>query len=430
MPANVQAQADRYTVEALITMVRDGEVRIPRFQRGLRWQANDVVALFDSIYRGYPIGSLLFSRAMADESEILIGPIRIAAPQMSNALWVVDGQQRITALFAALARESDCHFLGDDPWRVYFDSITQTFNVPTGDGPVPGSWVPTSELLDAAKLSEWVHNWENSGDRKARTILFEAGARIRQYQIPAYIVETKDERFLRDIFHRTNNYGRSMKWSEIHDAIFGYKGDSLSTLGELADELQNLGMGKPEEDQLLTCLLGARGLDVTRSFVEHYRRDEDVLKNAVPDTVETRVGQQRDQLALRGVRRGHAEPVAIDPRESVVGLTRRHPVAPPSHPFTERPQRPVPQALERAATVVGSEVIAEAADDRVGSPNLMSDRDGAVAEQGEQRIPMRPHRPAARTHLEFRRIQPLELPADEVEPLRVTDDPRLLVTQP
>jgi hypothetical protein len=53
-----------------------------------------------------------------------------------------------------------------------------------------------------------------------------------------------------------------------------------------------------------------------------------------------------------------------------------------------------------------------------------------VAEQGEQRIPVRPHRPAARAHQELRRAQPLELPADEVKPLRVTNDPRLLVTQP
>jgi len=41
-------------------MVYRGHVRVPSFQRGLRWEASDVQDLFDSIYRGYPIGSLLF----------------------------------------------------------------------------------------------------------------------------------------------------------------------------------------------------------------------------------------------------------------------------------------------------------------------------------------------------------------------------------
>ena len=43
-------------VEDLVEMVYRGRVRVPWFQRGLKWEAKHVQELFDSIYRGYPIG--------------------------------------------------------------------------------------------------------------------------------------------------------------------------------------------------------------------------------------------------------------------------------------------------------------------------------------------------------------------------------------
>jgi hypothetical protein len=67
------------TVEDLVGQVRRGFVRVPRFQRALKWLAEDVVQLFDSIYRGYPIGSLLFRRAPAEAGQVKIGPLTIDA---------------------------------------------------------------------------------------------------------------------------------------------------------------------------------------------------------------------------------------------------------------------------------------------------------------------------------------------------------------
>ena len=283
-PQNIEARAETLSVDNLIKDVERGKIRVPIFQRGLRWESKDVIDLFDSIYRGYPIGSFLLSRGDAIAEKVTIGPKEINAPKTS-ALWVVDGQQRITAITIGLSRSGSMPVTPDDPWVIYFDSSTKTFTAPTKDDPIPTSWVPVTELLDAARLSEWVYNWEDSSNASARATVFDAGARLRQYQIPIYIVESDDEKFLRDIFHRINNFGKSLKWSEIHDAIFGHKGEGLSTLDDLAEELQHLGMGKPEKEQLLTYLLAFKGLDVTRSFDEHYRRDENVLKNAVRDVI-------------------------------------------------------------------------------------------------------------------------------------------------
>jgi hypothetical protein len=188
----------------------------------------------------------------------------------------------------------------DDPWVAYFDVGGQVFKAPSKTGEVPSTWVPVAEMLDASVLSEWVFNWKHGGDAALRTTLFQAGTRIRQYQIPVYVVETEDEQLLRDIFYRINKFGQRLEWDEVHDALFGRRGAHPSTLGELAGELQTLVMGKPEEEQLLSCVLAYKGLDVTRNLSEHYRRDAKVFTDAVQDALP----------AIRGVLsffRRHAE---------------------------------------------------------------------------------------------------------------------------
>lgn len=275
------------TVEDLVGQVRRGIVRVPRFQRALKWAADDVVQLFDSIYRGYPIGSLLFRKAHADPARVRIGPLIIDAGEAHEALWVVDGQQRVTALTAGLARPVPEALSPDDVWVVFFDPREQGFRPLPRDGKIPDVWVPISKLYDASELSEWVHNWPYRSDAVLRAAVFQAGSRIRQYEIPMYVVETADEELLKQIFFRINKYGKSLDWEDVHDALFGGTGEHPSTLAELASELSQLGMGRPDENQLLGCLIAFRGLDVTRNFAEHYRRSQHVLTAAVPEALPT-----------------------------------------------------------------------------------------------------------------------------------------------
>ena len=100
----VQPEASTETVENLVRSVLGGKMRVPSFQRGLKWKAKDVRDLFDSIYVGYPIGALLLQKAPAEAGKVKLGPLQIQAPETQSALWVVDGQQRLVSLAAALGR--------------------------------------------------------------------------------------------------------------------------------------------------------------------------------------------------------------------------------------------------------------------------------------------------------------------------------------
>lgn len=285
LPRKPEARTEK--VEDLVERVRRGLIRVPRFQRGLKWESSDVVELFDSLYRGYPIGSLLFYKQPAKADRLPLGPLVIEAPETSEAWWVVDGQQRITALTVCLTRPVliPTRPSAQDPYVLFFDAEKQKFEPSPTTARISSTWVPVPHLLDATQLTEWVYTWQHRDDEALRRLVFEAGARIREYPIPLYLIETEDSKVAQEIFYRINQAGKPLDWTEVHKALFGGESSFPSTLPELSQELADVGMGRLEEDRLLTCLFALRGLDPTRSLAEHYRRDPEFLRGAVQEAL-------------------------------------------------------------------------------------------------------------------------------------------------
>lgn len=253
------------TVEELVALVARGEVRMPSSLRGLRWTAEDVVALFDSIYRGYPVGSILLRAGPAEAARIQVGPLSIDAPESGSALWVVDGQQRLTALAAGLLRPAPVPATPDDPWIVYFDASSQTFFSPPQEGRISSTWVPVACLLGPSVFRRWLVQWPHANDPDLKSAVYEAGSLIRRYQIPLYVVEAEDEE-MREIFQRINTSGKGLRWEDVRDGLIGQSVRPPSTLQEMAEELRKVGMGAPARDQMLSCLMAFRGLGSTREI--------------------------------------------------------------------------------------------------------------------------------------------------------------------
>lgn len=276
------------TVETLVGRVLRGLIRVPSFQRGLRWDRSDVAALFDSLYRGYPIGSLLFYKRPSQAERLEVGPLTIDAEESGEAWWVVDGQQRLTALAACLARPEPLPSRPSehDPFVLYFDPEQQTFEPPPAKGEVMSTWVPLPRLLDSSQLSEWVFGWPHGDDERLRKVVFEAGSRIREYAIPLYLIEPEaGSEVAEQIYVRVNMSGKALEWTDVHMALFGRDGSFPATLPELAEELREVGMGKLDENRLLTGLIALRGKDPTKTLLDHHRRDPDFLRDAIQESL-------------------------------------------------------------------------------------------------------------------------------------------------
>lgn len=88
-----------YTVGDLVQRIERGEVGLPDLQRPFVWDASKVRDLFDSLYRGFPVGSLHLWETAAEPSARQIGT---DGKQTIARLLVVDGQQRLTSLYTAI----------------------------------------------------------------------------------------------------------------------------------------------------------------------------------------------------------------------------------------------------------------------------------------------------------------------------------------
>ena len=95
------------SIRKIIEKTLSGEIRIPSFQRGFVWEPEKVAFFIDSLYKGYPIGSLLFWRTnIRLENERQLGNYSLPEPTKGYPLdYVLDGQQRITSIFSVFQTE-------------------------------------------------------------------------------------------------------------------------------------------------------------------------------------------------------------------------------------------------------------------------------------------------------------------------------------
>jgi len=267
-----RSDAGRYKIEQLLSLVSTGRIRIPRFQRGLRWTSVDVEQLFDSIYKGFPIGTLLFWQRHADSGEVIIGPVTIHAPEAPDALWVVDGQQRITSLAAALLPASEHAF--DPRFELTFDLASQRF-ARRRSADEPDTRIPIRSAFDLQKVLAWLR--EKNLPDVLQDRAFRLADRLRNYEIPAYIVSTQDEDSVRQIFDRTNTFGKRMTRAEVFHALHSAGASpARSDLRALADEVNSLGFGQFDDNTLLFSVLAQRHPDVLRDFHSEFASDEEL----------------------------------------------------------------------------------------------------------------------------------------------------------
>lgn len=267
--------AEARSVSELVILARRGGLRVPRFQRGFRWDERDVTKLFDSVRRGFPIGSLLLWERAAPAGPARFGSLEVAGAEDASALWVVDGQHRLTALVATLTP----HEHPDPPFELYVDLASGLFVRRGGHKNVPSHWLPLDVLLDTNHLLDRLLELRAEGVGAAEMdTARELATTIAEYKIPLAVVKDADERTLREIFHRMNSAGRRMTAPEVFRALHaalepGDPGD----LRTLIDAVNSVGFGPLREDTILRCVLGVRGGDVYRAFEDEFADGESAV---------------------------------------------------------------------------------------------------------------------------------------------------------
>jgi len=97
--SNTKFNQINFTLTTLLDGIELGSIGLPDIQRPFVWSNTKIRNLFDSMYRGYPVGYFLFWQTGAELNARTIGTQQ---GQLVPQMLIVDGQQRLTSLFAVL----------------------------------------------------------------------------------------------------------------------------------------------------------------------------------------------------------------------------------------------------------------------------------------------------------------------------------------
>lgn len=132
---------NQHLIETVLAWVQSGEIAIPEIQRPFVWNSTKVRDLMDSLYQGYPIGYVIAWRNPN---------VRLKDGSLSEGKKVlIDGQQRITALTAALLG----HYVVDKKYqrlriKIGFNPVTEKFEVQNPAILKDKTWLPDiSEVI-------------------------------------------------------------------------------------------------------------------------------------------------------------------------------------------------------------------------------------------------------------------------------------------
>src|SRR5580692_9254109 len=101
-PVLLQPDNHNKKYEALFVEIDTGQIKLPMFQRDFVWDKEQSGKLIDSILKGFPIGTFIFWKTKEElRSYKEVGNYKLPEKQKGDsAQYILDGQQRITSLYA------------------------------------------------------------------------------------------------------------------------------------------------------------------------------------------------------------------------------------------------------------------------------------------------------------------------------------------
>ena len=344
-----------YTIGKLMDDIEIGDIALPDIQRPFVWykKISKVRDLFDSIYRGYPIGYLLFweNANRSDYKNIGFDEKKRKIPRFL----IIDGQQRLTALFAVMKNQE---VLTPDyeskAIKIAFRPIDALFKVGDAATDRDPEYIPDLSALwsgegDFAIISNFISALKEKREitkEEEKTISsnIQSLININKYPLTALeIAPNLEEEIVSDIFVRINSQGVSLTqadfiltllsvyWEEGRKEIEQFCIDSRK-IPEKETRFSSFNyLIKPDPDDMLRVLVGLtfhrakmkdvysiiRGRDMeTGEFSEDLRTQQfDKLKINLPTILDNTNWQSFLKILIGG---GYKDEELISSKSAVL----------------------------------------------------------------------------------------------------------------
>lgn len=233
-----------FPFSTLVSEIEKGIVKIPQFQREFVWSKVKSCKLMDSIVKGYPIGTFIFWKTNERLRSIRnIGGISLPEPPKGDFIqYVLDGQQRLTSLYASLKgltirREE----IEEDFSTMYIDLTAKE------DEEVVIIDIEKRDKDKVIKLNDLLHgrlsNWSKYPE-ELQEKMDDYRSRIQAYNFSAILIKEAPLDVATEIFTRINVGGKPLSVFEImvaktYDHV--KKFDLAEKCNALIDKLADVG---------------------------------------------------------------------------------------------------------------------------------------------------------------------------------------------
>lgn len=214
-----------YSLTHLIEDIKHGNIALPDIQRPFVWSGAKTRDLFDSLYRGYPVGTLMFW-----ETGVQAGARQVGGGEKDKVpkLLIVDGQQRLTSLFAVLTGNTVLTKRFEEKRiKIAFRPIDETFEVSDAAIERDPEFIPDVTVLWARTYKSTVRGFmarlgDSRGvelDHDEQDLLEERIDRVRDLRDFRFqVIElnaSADEEQVAEIFVRINSEGVTLNQADF-----------------------------------------------------------------------------------------------------------------------------------------------------------------------------------------------------------------------
>lgn len=214
-----------WTVQDLVAGVSSGRVRLPDIQRPFVWGNAKVRDLVDSMYRGFPVGQLMFWENTAAEHTKVIG---IDTKSQNSSMQVVDGQQRLTSLYAVVhGRRVLREDYSEELIVISFNPLTQRFAVPDNATKRSSEWIQDirevfespidarSKYLDGLEKARGVDRLDRETERAVEVAINKLADVLKFVFEVVQLKEHVSREVVADIFVRINSQGATLSSADF-----------------------------------------------------------------------------------------------------------------------------------------------------------------------------------------------------------------------
>jgi hypothetical protein len=270
-PANTTARDPKPTserIEQLAQRVLIGDIVLPEFQRPFVWKRKQVLDLVDSIFRNYPIGSMLVWESRQElQSKRSIADLDVAERSKNYPVnYLLDGQQRLSTICGIL------YWQPGDPksvWNVAFDlKTTKFFHSDSADN-FPIHQIPLRRLADPADYFRRLTPLDDPQLRATADLLFN---RFKDYHVPLVTLGDMSIKDVAPVFERVNSKGTRLTiYDLMRAATWSPDFDLGKTIDGIKDALRPKRFGDLDSKTFMRALGAASGNDFSSQSIDGLR---------------------------------------------------------------------------------------------------------------------------------------------------------------